>query len=130
MMRLFGRKAQSTGEYAIVISLVVAAAIAMQTYVKRGLQGKIAKAVTNISVATGISEATGSTNVQYEPYYSESDFSTTTAGKNSAETYTMKEKTLDGGGFEKYLGSEATGGTDKESTRTGTKKTKGPLLAD
>jgi hypothetical protein len=32
------RKAQSTAEYAILIGLVVAAVIGMQTYVKRGLQ--------------------------------------------------------------------------------------------
>ena len=34
-------KGQSTAEYAIVIGLVIAAAVAMQVYVKRGLQGKI-----------------------------------------------------------------------------------------
>ena len=39
------RKAQSTAEYVIVLGLIVAAVIAMQTYVKRGLQGRIRDAV-------------------------------------------------------------------------------------
>jgi hypothetical protein len=33
-------KAQSTAEYAIVIGLVIASVLGMQTYVKRGLQGR------------------------------------------------------------------------------------------
>jgi uncharacterized protein (UPF0333 family) len=115
MMRLLGRRGQSTGEYAIVISLVVAAAIAMQTYVKRGLQGKIVKAVYNIS------EATDAKTVQYEPYYSKSDFTTVT------NDYTMKEKTLDGGGFEKEV---ADIGTPKKSTRSGTQGTRSWTDAD
>ena len=39
------RKGQSTAEYAIVIGLVIAAAVAMQVYVKRGIQGRIRDAV-------------------------------------------------------------------------------------
>lgn len=35
------KKAQNTAEYAILIALVVGAAIGMQTYVKRGLQGRV-----------------------------------------------------------------------------------------
>lgn len=38
---IFGKKGQNTAEYAIVIALVIAAALAMQTYVKRGLQGRV-----------------------------------------------------------------------------------------
>lgn len=37
---LFKGKGQSTAEYAILIGLVVAVAIAMQTYIKRGMQGR------------------------------------------------------------------------------------------
>ncbi|MFQ5680500.1 MAG: hypothetical protein ACE5GG_00370 [Candidatus Omnitrophota bacterium] len=39
--------AQNTAEYAIVIGLVVAAVMAMQTYVKRGFQGRVASASDN-----------------------------------------------------------------------------------
>jgi Flp pilus assembly pilin Flp len=42
MLRLFrNKKAQSTAEYAILIGLVVAAVVGMQTYVKRGIQGRV-----------------------------------------------------------------------------------------
>jgi hypothetical protein len=36
----YRKKAQSTAEYAIVIGLVIASILGMQTYVKRGLQGR------------------------------------------------------------------------------------------
>ncbi|MBN2097045.1 MAG: hypothetical protein JW714_01050 [Candidatus Omnitrophica bacterium] len=44
MLSLLNRKGQSTAEHAIVIALVIAAALAMQTYVKRGMQGRVASA--------------------------------------------------------------------------------------
>ena len=109
MLRLFhSKKGQSTAEYAIVIGLVLAAAVAMQTFVKRGMQGKFKKAVDNFSSATG-----GSTG-QYEPYYIQSDFEADTAA------YKMTEKTTDGGGFEKHMGID--GGSAKTTTRSGYQK--------
>lgn len=60
------RKGQSTAEYAIVIGLVIAAAVAMQIYVKRGLQAKVKDAVDyNESTANGLADA----GKQYEPTY-------------------------------------------------------------
>lgn len=44
MLKLFNKKAQSTAEYAVLVGLVVAAAIGMQTYVKRGLQERMHQA--------------------------------------------------------------------------------------
>jgi hypothetical protein len=41
LRRLRNRKAQNTAEYAILIALVIAAAIGMQTYVKRGVQARV-----------------------------------------------------------------------------------------
>lgn len=41
MMRILRKKGQNTAEYAILIGLVIAAVIAMQTYAKRGLQGRV-----------------------------------------------------------------------------------------
>lgn len=42
MLRILrSRKGQNTAEYAILIALVVAAAVAMQTYVKRGAQARV-----------------------------------------------------------------------------------------
>ena len=73
MLRLI-RKGQSTAEYAIVIGLVIGAAVAMQVYVKRGIQGKMKDAVDYTDTdAVGVL----GTTKQYEPYYSRSTMSGT-----------------------------------------------------
>lgn len=80
MLRL-KRRGQSTAEYAIVIGLVIGAAVAMQVYVKRGIQGKMKDAVDyNDPSAAGVLGSTG----QYEPYYLGSTM-TSTRGATSAE---------------------------------------------
>jgi uncharacterized protein (UPF0333 family) len=43
--RLFKHKAQTTLEYVILISVVVAALIGMQVYLKRGISGKLKESV-------------------------------------------------------------------------------------
>lgn len=63
-------KGQSTAEYAILIALVVAAVIAMQTYAKRALQAKTRDAVVWMKDQTN---ALGN-SIQYEPYYLQSNF--------------------------------------------------------
>ena len=86
MLRLM-RKGQSTAEYAIVIGLVIAAAVAMQVYVKRGIQGKIKDAVDyNDANATAMMK-TG----QYEPYYVTSNMTNTRSGSSRAETKSKGE---------------------------------------
>lgn len=65
------QKGQSTAEYAIVIGLVIAAAVAMQVYVKRSIQGKMKDAADyNDPAAVGI--GIGSTG-QYEPDYASTE---------------------------------------------------------
>lgn len=64
MLRL-EKKAQSTLEYAIIIAVVVGAAIAMQVYVKRGLQGRVRDAV-NWREPSSVNILTGN---QYEPAF-------------------------------------------------------------
>jgi hypothetical protein len=70
---MFNRKGQNVVEYSILIALVVGAAIAMQTYVKRGMQGRVKDAVDHTG---SVGEVGGSaltfTGKQYEPYYQES----------------------------------------------------------
>ena len=46
--RLHNRRGQSTLEYAILIAVIVAALLAMQTYMKRGYQGKLRENADNI----------------------------------------------------------------------------------
>ena len=60
-------------EYAIVLTVVVTAIVAMQIYVKRGLQGKVKDVTDNVGFGlqdAGYKTVTG----QYEPYYASTDY--------------------------------------------------------
>jgi gas vesicle protein len=75
MFRLLNnRRGQNTAEYAILIGVIVAAAIAMQIYVRRGMQARIKDAVDYSQTNPGTDVFNTS---QYEPYYMDSDFATT-----------------------------------------------------
>ncbi len=67
------KKAQNTAEYAILISLVVAGIIAMQTYAQRALQARVRDASIYLANQTS---SLGNT-VQYEPYYLTTDYTVT-----------------------------------------------------
>ena len=71
MLRNFlkNRKAQNTAEYALLIALVVAGVIAMQTYAQRALQARIHDVSTYMANATSNSDIGLAGNTQYEPYY-------------------------------------------------------------
>lgn len=72
---------QSTAEYAIVIGLVIAAAVAMQVYVKRGVQAKI-RGASDYSPNSTIFKTS-----QYEPDYSTSRLTTKRTAKEKTQTY-------------------------------------------
>ncbi|MFA5118831.1 MAG: hypothetical protein WC695_08290 [Candidatus Omnitrophota bacterium] len=55
------KRAQSTLEYAVIIAVVVGALIAMQIYVKRGLQGRLRQATDDV----GDQFSPGNTNYHY-----------------------------------------------------------------
>lgn len=83
-------KAQSTAEYVIVLGLIVAAVIAMQTYVKRGFQGRVKDAVDYVDQGGQAGSAVTFATKQYEPYYLKSSF-------DSTRSSTDKEDLLDAG---------------------------------
>lgn len=67
---LKNKKAQNTAEYALLIALVVAGVIAMQTYAQRALQARVRDAgqyLTNQTSTLGVTN-------QYEPYYLSSNY--------------------------------------------------------
>jgi len=101
---LKNERAQSTAEYAIVIALVIGAAVAMQTYVKRSMQGSIKFAVDKLQRGE-----TSTGKGQYEPYYSASHYDVSTSG------YKDTVKTEDGGKVTRAFGV----GTAKTTTRSG-----------
>jgi hypothetical protein len=105
----FNKKGQNTAEYAILIALVVAAAVAMQTYVKRGMQGGIKFGVDKLKKADG---RTG----QYEPYYLESSYDVTQSA------YKDTEETKEGGEVIRIFGAGK--GKEHVTTRTGYQKQK------
>jgi Flp pilus assembly pilin Flp len=72
MLRNFlkNRKAQNTAEYALLIALVVAGVIAMQTYAQRALQARIHDASTFMQSNTSMI----GNDIQYEPYYLQSNY--------------------------------------------------------
>ncbi|MDP2928383.1 MAG: hypothetical protein Q8N80_06275 [Candidatus Omnitrophota bacterium] len=100
------RKGQSTAEYAIVIGLVIAAAVGMQIYVKRSIQGKI-KDATSITNDAGGGVTIGNT-VQYEPDYA------TTENMESKRDAKERATTVAGGGLTRVIDGEDV------SIRTGT----------
>ncbi|MDD4910625.1 MAG: hypothetical protein PHR44_08135 [Candidatus Omnitrophica bacterium] len=123
-MLLRNREGQNTAEYAVLIGLVVAAAIAMQTYVKRGLQGRIEQStqlqptiagtetgitLTDVGNTTELSFQTG----QYEPYYLESRFATGRADE-------VDTKVKEGGEVERNINRE-------EIARKGAQKFHAPV---
>ena len=100
MMKLFkkNKRAQNVVEYAILIALVVGAIIAIQTFAKRALQGRVRDAakymVDKTNFATMSTFSAGNYNTaQYEPYYQNSQYETTRgerefkSGNGDTESY-------------------------------------------
>jgi hypothetical protein len=83
---LKNKKAQNTAEYALLIALVVAGVIAMQTYAQRALQARVRDAGQFLASGTS---ALGRTN-QYEPYYMRTDY---TIDRSSNETVLLDNTT-------------------------------------
>ena len=110
------KKSQSTAEYAILISLIVAAALGMQLYMKRSLQAKMHDASLALTDVTGDVTGDGvllANSRQYEPYYSSQKVSD--INRTSTSTKTTDE--LEGGAFTK------TSDSDVAATASGTDQT-------
>ncbi|MFA5118830.1 MAG: hypothetical protein WC695_08285 [Candidatus Omnitrophota bacterium] len=79
MRRKWLKRAQTTAEYAVLIALVIGAVVAMQIYVKRGMQNRI-KNVVDYTGLAGTENVAGSpfslSGNQYEPYYANSHANT------------------------------------------------------
>ncbi len=93
MIRL-NKKGQSIMEYAVLVSLVIAALTGMQLYVKRGLQAKIKDASDNIpNYVRGKTELLAGEiynegHTQYEPYY-RGDSTTTSTSVSGTEKFVV-----------------------------------------
>jgi len=103
---LKNKNGQNTAEYAILIALVVGVAVAMQTYVKRGMQGGVKFAVEKMKKGDTGTE-------QYEPYYLESSYDKTQSN------YKDTVKTEEGGKVTRVIGAD---GLEHNTTTTGYQK--------
>ncbi|MFC1657764.1 hypothetical protein ACFL1D_00045 [Candidatus Omnitrophota bacterium] len=61
------RRGQSVSEYTICVAVIILAMITIQSYVKRGLQGRYADLVDR--TARQVSPSSARPITQYEPYY-------------------------------------------------------------
>ena len=105
------RKGQNIAEYSILITLIIIAAVGMQTYVKRGLSGRVKDTVDFVGpTMTGI----GGVDLvldgkQYTPYYEESNTQVKSASSSTntltnsggvAKTLIEQSAKVDTGGYE------------------------------
>jgi len=128
-------KGQSTAEYAVVLSVIIAAVIGMQIYVKRGLQARVKSgtdAFTSAGAGFNFTQAAGERDTgitatfsklsQYEPYYSESSYDTYSENveqEHMGGGQVVKEKISElnvrkAGGYQKQRG--AANATERDET--------------
>ncbi len=100
------KRAQNTAEYALLIALVIAGVIAMQTYAQRSLQARMRDASQYMEQQTS---NIGTSN-QYEPYYLQSNYDVSRESEsnkrldsNTTAFDTATNRTRASGGFEKSL---------------------------
>ena len=95
MFRYLNKRGQSTLEYGVVIAVVVAALISMQTYIKRGVQGKLRQASDEIGEQFSPDKTTGVTTVTSHVGSTENlaggDKPTTTTTSNQTQNRTGNE---------------------------------------
>ena len=107
------RKGQSTAEYAIVIGLVIAAAVAMQIYVKRGLQAKV-KGATDWNEPTAKTMNILGKTSQFEPDH----VTTTGEGMYSKSNASEIITTTEGGSVKREIsGADSSSRTGVQVTR-------------
>jgi hypothetical protein len=99
------KKAQTTAEYAILIGLVIGAVLAMQTYVRRGINARIKDVVdASITPSQQPDGVTFSFNTQqYEPGFAVSS--------SARSQYAKDQEKLEKDGLVKRASSETTGQT-------------------
>ena len=95
MRRARNHRGQSMAEYAIVLTVVIGAIVAMQLYVKRGLQANV-KDVAD-QVGSGLTKQGIADVSQYEPYYASSHYKVTQSqdGKEDYQTGGSVYRTTD-----------------------------------
>lgn len=87
------QKAQSTLEYALIVAVVVAGLIAMQIYMKRGVQGKLRSSADDI----GAQFDAGNTNVTSHRSRAGTTVENVSLGVTNVSTSGLGERTTTSG---------------------------------
>lgn len=82
------KKAQSTLEYGVIIAVIVAALVAMQVYLKRGVQGRLRQASDDIGEQFSPGYTSGTTTTKSDVKSTE-----TVTGGPASNTVTVSEQT-------------------------------------
>lgn len=98
---LRSKRGQTTLEYAIVIAVVVSALIAMQIYIKRGIQGKLRSSTDQIGE-------------QYSPGITTGGYTTTTGSTSKEVVSSGKTTTTVSRGKQTRTGDETVQAFSKE----------------
>jgi Flp pilus assembly pilin Flp len=101
MLRKLTSKGQSTLEYAVLIVVIIAALIAMQVYLKRGVQGRMRESSDQIGQ-------------QYSPGYTESNRVTHTFTNSTEKTTAWDTNTEIQNQFQNVYGYENVMGAGNE----------------
>lgn len=107
MFTALNKRGQSTLEYSVIIAVVVAGLVAMQLYMKRGMQGKLKQSSDDIGEQFSPTQSTADSRRKTHTVSSEDTFP---GGISNANT----KQTAEGGKAENY--SEETVGSLKEET--------------
>jgi Flp pilus assembly pilin Flp len=112
LLRLLkNKRAQTTAEYAILLGLVAGVFIAMQLYIRRGLQGRVRDVVDHTGTGGPVAgEQFEFSGDQFEPGY--------TSSASQRESHSpQKEEMPQGGGFKKEIvGEQVNKGSVKSVT--------------
>jgi len=90
MRKLLGKKGQSTLEYAVLIVVIIAALIAVQVYLKRGIQGRMRQSSDQIGeqFSPGYTTSNRITNTFSNSTEVQSNMDTTTEIHNQFQNQT------------------------------------------
>jgi len=111
-------RGQATAEYVVILGLVVGAVIAMQVYIRRGLQARVKEATDyTVNPVAGKFEFNG--HQQYEPYYFHSDIERKQASRVIKDLYTDKDAQQGRGVYEKQIVNQAANITGSQTVDLG-----------
>ena len=92
--RKMSRRAQSVLEYCVLICILVAALVAMQTYIKRGVQGRIRASADEIGGEFGYAPGMMNSTIVINKAITEESNSYTVHGSGSDNTTTTESSTI------------------------------------